>query len=224
MRYADAMKYALAFALLVGAALAAPLGRSLAAEQPTALAQFSDAVAALQDYTVSLTAHETKGSETYDRTMRLSFKKPTMAKLEVIAGPGKGGVVFWHGGDKVRGHRGGFLSMITLTLDLHDKQVTSLRGATIEDATFPWQVEHLKTMKGELSEQPGPTIDGQETEALTLKPADPQADTGLTSEVTFISRITHLPVRFQGYEGTTVVRQSDYTNLQLNTGLKDSDF
>ena len=126
----------------------------------TALDRFSAAVNAVQDYTGVLTVHESEGTKTEDRVMDVWFKKPSMVKIAVVGGSGKGGVVVWDGGPTVRGHEGGMLKFITLTLGLHNSRVASLRGATIENGTFTWQVQHLRTVKGKMSEAPGPIVDG----------------------------------------------------------------
>jgi hypothetical protein len=38
-------------------------------------------------------------------------------------------------------------------------------------------------------------------------------DTGLTLEVVDLSKVTHLPVRLSGYEGSTLVRTIDFSNV-----------
>jgi hypothetical protein len=42
--------------------------------------------------------------------------------------------------------------------------------------------------------------------------------------VLYISRATHLPVRRARYEDNILVKQEDFINLKVNTGLKDTDF
>jgi hypothetical protein len=142
----------------------------------------------------------------------------------VVSGDGKGGSVFWDGGETVRGHEGGFLKMIVLTLDIHNPRVTSMRGATIEQGTFPWQVEHLKSIKGHMSAEPGPVIDGDGTDILAVDGIDPAQEQGMSKELYFISRSTNLLVRFQGFDGSELVRQSDYTEVKVNIGLTADNF
>jgi outer membrane lipoprotein-sorting protein len=189
-----------------------------------ALERFSSAVNAVQDYTGVLTTHEVDGTKTEDRVMDVWFKKPSMVKVAVVGGTGKGGVVVWDGGPNVRGHEGGMLKFITLTLALHNPRVSSMRGATIENGTFTWQVQHLRTVKGKMSEEAGPVVDGSPTDIIIVDGVDPATEQGMTKEMFFISRKTGLLSRFQGYDGAALVRQSDYTDVKVNSGLTDADF
>jgi outer membrane lipoprotein-sorting protein len=214
------------FRLTVHAALVAGLTLSAAgaayADAPAA--QFAQAVAGINDYTVTITTHETAGTRVQDRVYEYAFKKPSFAKIETVSGPGRGSAAVWHGGDTVRGHQGGFLAPIRLTVGIHDGRAVSLRGDTIDSASFPYQLDHFRSTKGELTEAAGPAIAGVVTEELTLKPADPAADGNVTRDVLYLSTVTHLPVRRERFEGDQLVKQEDFTNLKLNVGLKDDYF
>ncbi len=56
-------------------------------------------------------------------------------------------------------------------------------------------------------------IGGVAVDALTLIPATPAADVGLTREVTELSTATHSPMR--GHDGATLVRNVEFSNVQL---------
>jgi hypothetical protein len=43
-------------------------------------------------------------------------------------------------------------------------------------------------------------------------------DAGLTREVVELSAQTHLPLRVLGYEGSTLVRRIDFSNVKLPSG------
>jgi outer membrane lipoprotein-sorting protein len=194
------------------------------ARADSALSAFEAAVDALRDYTVTIAVHETEGGRTQDRAVRYWYKKPTTAKIEVISGAGRGSVGVWRGGDSVRGHQGGFLGMIKLTVGLHDARAVSLRGDTIDSAYFGNILERIKTTKGELSEAPGPAIAGVPTEAITLNVADPNANQRISREVVYLSRETHLPVKRERFEGDVLVKSQFFSNLKLNLNLTDQDF
>jgi len=186
-----------------------------------------DAVVALshvEDYTDTLTVHETSGTNSDDHTYNYAFKKPNLVKLDVTSGSNKGGGIVWTGGDKVSGHRGGFLSGIHLKLDLHDKQVVSLRGDSIDTGTFAAMLDRMKTIKGELTEAAGPALAGVATDAVSLRVADPTANKGVTREVLYLSKTTHLPLRREQYVGDAVVKTETVSNLKTNVGLQPSDF
>jgi hypothetical protein len=112
------------------------LGFPAAASEAPALTAFAGAVANLQDYTVTIRTHEAQGDRVQDRVQQFWFKKPTLVKVEVTSGPGRGGVAVWNGGSTLHGHQGGLFSFVKLTLDIHDARAESLRGDTIDTAYF----------------------------------------------------------------------------------------
>jgi len=61
----------------------------------------------------------------------------------------------------------------------------------------------------------GEVINGVATEAVKLVATTSVSNTGLTVEVVEISKTTHLPVRVLGYEGRTLVRRIDFSNVKL---------
>ncbi|HEY8297564.1 MAG TPA: hypothetical protein VIG32_06035 [Candidatus Baltobacteraceae bacterium] len=207
---------ALALILAHGALRAAPV---------PALAAFDDAFAKVHDYTVTLRAHEVSGSRTQDRVYHYWYRKPNDAKIEIASGEGAGGGGVWTGGDQVSGHQGGFLiSKFHLKVGLHDGRAVSLRGYTIPDGLFPNEVEKYRTIKGQLSEGAGPTVDGQATDAVTLNVADPAAVGGVTRMVLDLSKATHMPVRQIRYQGDQIVADEIWSELKTNVGLSERDF
>jgi outer membrane lipoprotein-sorting protein len=210
--------------LLAGLCLAFSVAAGGIARADCALSAFGTAVDALRDYTVTIAVHETFGGRRQDRAVRYWYKKPTTAKIEVISGAGRGGVAVWRGGDTVRGHQGGLLSIIKLTVGLHDARATSLRGDTIDSSYFGSILKFFKTTKGELSEAPGPAIEGVPTEAITLIVADPNANEHISKDVAYLSRTTHLPVKRERFEGDALVKSQFFSNLKLNANLTDQDF
>jgi outer membrane lipoprotein-sorting protein len=223
MTYPARFRLAAAAALLAGSLLF-PAAAVRAESADALVAQFAQAVGSFDDYTVSISTHELSGDNVQDRGYKYAFKKPALAKIETVSGPGRGSAAVWHGGDTVRGHQGGFFSGIKLNIGIHDGRAVSLRGDTIDSASFPAQLEHFRTTKGELSEAAGPAIGGVATESLTLKVADPAANGNVSRDVLFLSSANHLPLRRERFEGERLVKQEEFTNLKLNAGLKDDDF
>lgn len=209
------------FAACAIAAIATPMP---AVAQPGALDAAQRTFAKIDDYSTVVTVHETDGKRVEDRTYHVLFKKPSMERVDIVAGPGKGGGIVWMGGDKVKGHRGGILSGIRLTLDLHNGQVTTLRGDTVDTATIPSMLAVFTLVKGEVSEAAGPSIDGGDTSAITLEVAEPEHYGGVTREVLYLSESTHLPVRRERFSGTSLVKSENVTEMKTNTGLSGNDF
>ncbi len=189
-----------------------------------ALAKFADAWSKVDSYTVVIKVHEVQGTDVQDRTYNYAYLKPHYAKTDIVAGPGKGGGAVWTGGDTVKGHQGGFLSGIKLTIPLTDGRAVSLRGDTMDTAVFGYILNNFEKTKGDLTDAAGPTIDGVATDQVTLKVADPTTDKGITRDVLDLSSTTSLPVRRLRYVNDQLVKQEDFSNLKLNPGLQPSDF
>ncbi len=73
---------------------------------------------------------------------------------------------------------------------------------------------HAEQTPGVGSESPGEPIDGTPTESVSHVPRDPAADAGFTSETIDLSATTHLPIQIQAYEGLTLVRKIDFSNVK----------
>lgn len=189
-----------------------------------AITAFDDAFAKVNDYTLTVRAHETKGDRVQDRTYHYWFKKPSLAKTLIVAGDGSGSGGVWNGGDKVSGHQGGMLSWIHLKVDLHDGRATSLRGYTIPEGLLQNEVDKYRQIKGDLSQRNGPEIDGVQTDEIDLTVADPSAYDGVTKMAIYLNKQTHFPVRQVRWAGDKIVADETFLDLKTNVGLADSEF
>jgi outer membrane lipoprotein-sorting protein len=192
--------------------------------EPTALAQADAAYAKIDDYRMTIAVHETDGGRSEDVIYSVLFKKPTSERVDIVAGPDKGGGVVWLGGDTVKAHHGGIFSRVHFTLNLHSRLVVTLRGDSIDKTTLPAMLAHFRTTPGTLSEAPGPQIDGTETTAITLEAADAASNDGLTREVLDVAASTHFPMRWESYAGATLVKVMDVKAVETNVGLTPGDF
>ena len=205
--------FALALAALPAAAATTP-----------AINAFDEAFAKVNDYAVTVRAHESKGDRIQDRTYKYWFKRPALAKTLIIAGDGSGSGGVWNGGDRVSGHQGGMLAFIHLKVGLHDSRAVSLRGYTIPEGLLQNEVDKYKDVKGDLTQRPGPSIDGVATDEVDLKVADPAANDGVTRMALYLSKETHFPVRQVRWDGEKIVADETFLDLKTNVGLSDGDF
>ncbi len=189
-----------------------------------AITAFDEAFAKVNDYTVTVTAHEVKGDRVQDRTYHYWFKRPNLAKTLIVSGDGSGSGGVWNGGNQVSGHQGGMLAFIHLKVDLHDSRATSLRGYTIPEGLLQNEVDKYKDTKGDLSQRPGPEINGVATDEIDLKVADPSSGDGTTSAKIFLDKQTHWPVRQVRYVGDKIVADESFSDLKTNVGLAESEF
>ena len=99
----------------------------------------------VKDYTCIMDSYNRLGDKEESKTYQYWYLKPGYIRMKVIKGKGKGGEVYYDPTrKKVRGHKGGFLSFVVLTLDPNDKRVTSIRGVRVDQTTFGYILAQLK--------------------------------------------------------------------------------
>jgi outer membrane lipoprotein-sorting protein len=183
---------------------------------PSAWVAFALAWVGISGYSATVTVSEQQGAQTQQEAFDYTFLKPSSATMHVVSGPNTGVTVVWGGGTTVVAHRGsGLTAMFKKTFPLHDPHVTTIRGSSLDQLSFGAILIHGADTAGVVSEGDGPTIDAVPTDQVTLVPTNAMIDTGLTLEVVDLSKATHLPVRLSGYEGTTLVRTIDFSNVVL---------
>jgi outer membrane lipoprotein-sorting protein len=183
---------------------------------PPAWVAFALAWVGITGYSARVTVSEQLGAQTQQEVFDYTFLKPSSATMHVLTGPNAGVTVVWSGGTTVIAHRGsGLAAMFKKTFSLHDAHVTTIRGSSLDQLSFGAILIHGADTPGIVAEGNGPTIDGVATDDVTLIPTNTMLDTGFTLEVVDLSKVTHLPVRLTGYEGTTLVRTIDFSNVSL---------
>ena len=214
----------LLFSIPVLALAAALVPLAAPAATTPAITAFDEAFTKVNDYTVTVRAHEIKGDRIQDRTYHYWFKRPNLAKTLIVAGDGNGSGGVWNGGDQVSGHQGGMLAFIHLKVGLHDPRATSLLGYTIPQGLLQNEVDKYKEIGGKLTQRNGPSIDGVATDEIDLEVADPSADGGITRAAIYLNKQTHWPVRQVRWIGDKIVADETFLDLKTNVGLADSEF
>jgi len=208
----------LAAAALLGATSAtAPVAETTTAHG--AWDAFVRTIAKIDGYSDTVVAHEVAGDRVEDRTYRVTYAKPGLARSEIVAGPGRGSVAVWDGGDTVRGHMGGLLAGIRMTVGIDDHRATDIRGKTIASGYFPAMVR-LYATGGALSESPG----APGTTVVTFVPRDPTAERGLTREDIVLSDATHLPLEHAGYQAGVLVERERFEDYTIDPTLPPGTF
>ncbi|MGO9935472.1 MAG: hypothetical protein ACLPV8_27185 [Steroidobacteraceae bacterium] len=184
--------------------------------EPPAWAAFKDIWKTVTSYSATVIVFERQGTEVQSSVLDYTFRKPSSATVHFTAGPNTGVTVEWNGGGTVVAHRGtGLAAFFKKTFSLHDPHVTTIRRSSIDQLSFAAILAHSQEMPGIVSQDVGPAILDIPTQAVTLVPTSSVADTGLTREVVDISVPTGLPLRILGYEGNTLVRQINFSNVVL---------
>lgn len=189
-----------------------------------AITAFDEAFSKVNDYTVTVRAHEVKGDRTQDRTYHYFFKRPSLAKTDIVSGDGAGSGGVWNGGDQVHGHLKVGPFTFGKKVDLHDSQATSLRGYTLPEGLLQNEVAKYTQLKGDLTQRGGPAIQGIPTEEVDLKLADPAEAGCVTRMAIYLSKETHFPVRQVRWDGDKIVADETFSDLKTNVGLTQNDF
>ena len=214
-----------ALSLLAGAALVFGADRTLAnpsqdPPRPTVrdtIAKMKATWESVRTYECTATVHEAKGDSVQDRVYLVRFERPTQTRVDIVGGDGRGTAAIWNGGDKVRGHQGGILSIIRLNVGIHSKLATDLRGSTIAEANFGSLIAHLESVD--------PSVERVTKAAgrivLVVEPDPPNPYTDVTKEV-YILAPNWLPLEFYEYAEDKVVRHVVNSSLKLNVDIPPS--
>jgi outer membrane lipoprotein-sorting protein len=205
---------------IVAAALICSLSTANPAQaqnaEPPAWAAFKAVWKNVTWYSATVIVFERQGTEVQSSVLDYTFRKPSSATVHFSGGPNAGVTVVWNGGNTVVAHRGtGLIALFKKTFSLHDPRVTTIRQSSIDQLSFAAILAHAESTPGIVSQGAGPSILDIPTEAITLVPTSSLAGTCITREVVDISVQTGLPLRILGYEGNTLVRQIDFSNIIL---------
>jgi hypothetical protein len=186
---------------------------SAAAPPSPALGAFSSALVGVTAYNATITVFEQTGVKVQNMVFKYTFRQPSTVTTDVVGGPNNGVSMLWTGGTTLSAHKSGLAGVIKKTFSLHDPQVTTIRGSSIDQLSFPAILAHAQGTPGKLTQAAGMIVNDVATDAVTLTPTS--TDAGYTREVVEISRSTHLPSRVLGYQGTKIVRRIDFIDVKL---------
>jgi len=219
------MKHFVALSLIAGAALSLCADRALANPSQAdpklsgrdTIAKMKATWQSVHTYECTATVHEAKGNSIQDRTYLVRFERPTQTRVDIVAGDGRGSVAVWNGGDKVRGHQGGFLSIIRLNVGIHSKFATDLRGSTITEANFGSLIAHLESL--DPSVEHVTKVAGRIVLVVKLDPLKPNND---VSKEVYILAPNWLPIEYYEFAENKVVRHVVDSSLKLNIDIPAS--
>lgn len=180
------------------------------------VSSFAQAWAGVTSYSATVAVFEQKGTLIQNLVFDYTFRKPAIVTVHIVSGPNAGATLSWDGGTTVVARRGrGLLALFKKTYSLHDAQVTTIRGSSIDQLSFGAILADAQ-QAGELTEAASDEIDGVAADAVTLIPAASPANVGLTREVVDLSTITHLPMRVFGFDGSMLVLRIDFSKVVLS--------
>ncbi len=176
---------------------------------------FSKAWAGISGYGATVTIFEQKDAQTQNVVFEYTFRKPSTMTVRVAAGPNAGVTLEWDGGSTMVARRGsGLMALFKKRISITDPLATTIRGSTLEQLSFGAILAHAQEAAGTVT-QGHISDNGVLFDAITVVPTDPANDAGLTREIVELSPSTHLPTRVIGYQGATLVRSIEFTNVTL---------
>ncbi len=182
----------------------------------------------LDEYSFSshMLVYKKKGKVAEERS-EFYFRKPRLIRVEITDGSKQGAVAVLRADGKVRAHLGGPLKFFTVTLDPHSDQLDSANEYPMVDSDFISLAEFLANWVKEgihsrVSKQP---IHLDSTgELVNIVEMYKENDEGRVLKRIFVDANSHLPVEWYDYRDGALWSKSVFTNLRINTGLKDTLF
>jgi hypothetical protein len=179
----------------------------------TALKALESWVRTTPAYAYTVSATEFSGARVESTTFEIQYDSRTQTEhIHVAAGPGAGSNITWTGGDHISVRPPGIIHVLTVSFDIRNPKVMSMRGNDIRTgvltrvvACYRAHADRLTTERADLS--------GQSLVALVM--SDPagihcgveDGDTGVTRDRILVSPTTSLPVLRERYAGNTLVER-----------------
>lgn len=158
------------------------------------------------------------------RAVNYYYAQPGRIRVDVLDGSNAfetGSTLVFTGGEKVEGHKGGFLSWAVVKLDKYDPMVVTTRGLALDQTTvgaiLAWLELGLEKGRVEVLMRNGNIW-------LTIDGIDPILNDGITREVVAFDPKSCLPVYSSSYAGTVQVLSSRWSDYAINTGLPERLF
>lgn len=180
----------------------------------------------LQDYSLEYEITVFKDSSTVKQKGLLEFKKPKLMRTEEIGSYKKGAVVVLGKDGKARGHFGGALKFLTVTMDPDNSALKAANGYPLKDSDFVSLATFLKNwlnqgFKSRVTEQPA-TVDGLSHVVHIVEMYRPENSQSVLKRI-YVNPETHLPVRWDDhdYKDPSI---STWNNVRTNIGISDEVF
>jgi len=194
----------------------------------TLVSNIENAWKKVNNYTLTMKTYSLKGDKKEESTIEQKFLKPIWIYAKIVDGHNKGSVgVYNPNTKKVKGHQGGILKFIVLTLDPSDKKSSSIRGHRIDQSGCGTIVERIINCKKQdefisISET---KYEDKPAYLFTAEVKDTHELWGAKKEKIWINKETLLPLHLEQFSANDkLVHYSTYWNIEVNTGLTEEDF
>ncbi len=178
----------------------------------------------VMDYSCNMQSLNRLGQEVDKKKLDFQFQRPHKVRMEVLDGPKKGSVIVRNANQQIRAKKGGILGVVAVTLDETDERVTNLRGRKFYEADWgsviaEWLVAAKNGWKMErLADE---TYNNEKCQVLAAHWQDPKSP--VTKDMIWVNQ-DHLIVRRQQFEGSNLVNEVVWWNIQVNPSLDPGQF
>ncbi|HEY9789500.1 MAG TPA: hypothetical protein V6D22_03810 [Candidatus Obscuribacterales bacterium] len=188
------------------------------------LQDMNDAVKAMKAYSFTYETTVYKGNKTIVQAGQFYFKQPRLLRVEMTGPYKKGAVAVMNKDGKVRGHLGGMLSGVTLTLSPDSDQLLGANGYPMTDSDFAGMLNVMKRFqqqgcKVKVSDSPV-AVEGQTGKVYVLEFF--QADQ--LYKRAYIDPKTLLPVEWFDYQKGQLFARTVWNNVKLDQNIADAMF
>jgi outer membrane lipoprotein-sorting protein len=188
------------------------------------LQDMNDTVKAMKAYSFTYETTVYKGGKTTVQTGQFYFKQPRLLRVE-MTGPYKKGAVAVMGKDgKVRGHLGGLLSGVTVTVNPDSDMLLGANGYPMTDSDFAGMVNVMKGFqqqgcKVKVSDSPV-SVEGQSGKVYVLEFY--QGDQ--LYKRAYIDPKSLLPIEWFDYQKGQLFARTVWNNVKLDQNIADAVF
>ncbi len=184
--------------------------------------KFLDKMKTVENYECIINVNTVAGKRKQKREMKIYYDRSGFVRLNILKGESKGSVAIYNPKtDKVRGHKGGLLKGIKLTLSKTDKQTTDIRGIRIDQAPFAFFAERVEKFKADpilFSVLP------DKKAAITIDLKDKYRVGNADKWKLYFDISTSLIYRMQYFHGDSLVQENHYSEFKTNMKIKENIF
>lgn len=179
----------------------------------------------LNTFTSTLEIYNREGNKEEFSIYEFFYQKPDIYRLNMIEGRDKGAVAILKDG-KVRGHHGGLLRFIILTVNPDDPLVLSIRKTRIDESGLGYVVQQL-TQASPLKLIGEENIAGYPCYVLEMGISRDRIHTYISQRF-YIDKNTFIPIQLEQYEDyngvKTLTHRRVFKNYKINPTLDPNIF
>jgi outer membrane lipoprotein-sorting protein len=180
----------------------------------------------ISDLTLEFEMIVFKKAETVREKGKFCYKKPRLIRMEEVGEYKNGAVAVISADGKARGHYGGAMKFVKLTLSPDAPELKAANGYPLKDADFLSLTNYLKQLlaagnKSRVSEQPV-SLSGISQPVVVLEIYSAHESQNVLKRI-FVNPETHFPVRWDDFDYPDQ-SSTTWNNIKVNTGLSDKLF